>query len=105
MIIREAFNIKYNVDQSIQLNIFILILSFVAKYQFSFMNKQQTENHLYLCFIILFINLLEVPSRLNIFVQVECRGCVGETVFHVCFLMGTPVSLILDLCLDIKSIF
>ena len=24
--------------------------------------------------------------------QVECRGCVGETVFHVCFLMGTPVS-------------
>jgi hypothetical protein len=26
-------------------------------------------------------------------VQVECRGCVGETVFHVCFLMGTPVHM------------
>ena len=24
---------------------------------------------------------------------VECRGCVGETVFHVCFLMGTPVHM------------
>ncbi|XP_023347314.1 uncharacterized protein LOC111716125, partial [Eurytemora carolleeae] len=25
--------------------------------------------------------------------DVECRGAVGETVFHVCFLMGTPVHL------------
>ena len=25
--------------------------------------------------------------------QVECRGCVGETVFHVCFLMGTPIHM------------
>ena len=24
---------------------------------------------------------------------VECRGAVGETVFHVCFLMGTPVHM------------
>ena len=23
----------------------------------------------------------------------ENRGCVGETVFHVCFLMGTPVHM------------
>ena len=25
--------------------------------------------------------------------QVECRGCVGESVFHVCFLMGTPIHM------------
>ena len=23
----------------------------------------------------------------------ECRGAVGETVFHVCFLMGTPIHM------------
>jgi hypothetical protein len=25
--------------------------------------------------------------------QIECRGAVGETAFHVCFLMGTAVHL------------
>ena len=30
---------------------------------------------------------------LHRFPQVECRGCVGETVFHVCFLMGTPIHM------------
>ena len=27
------------------------------------------------------------------FVEVENRGAVGETAFHVCFLMGTPVHI------------
>ena len=25
--------------------------------------------------------------------QIECRGAVGETAFHVCFLMGTAIHL------------
>ena len=27
------------------------------------------------------------------YMQIENRGCVGETVFHVCFLQGSAIHL------------